>query len=135
MKIYFAGSIRGGRHDAELYQQIIQLLQSYGTVLTEHIGDTSLGIEGSAGTDDEIYQQDMAWLRQADLMVAEVTTTSLGVGYELGQAHALGIKTLALYRPEKNARISAMIAGNDFISLEPYTSIDDLKPLFDKYLD
>ena len=38
MKIYFAGSIRGGRDDAEIYSQIIEFLQGYGQVLTEHVG-------------------------------------------------------------------------------------------------
>jgi hypothetical protein len=37
-KIYFAGSIRGGRDDLALYQRLIAYLQSLGTVLTEHIG-------------------------------------------------------------------------------------------------
>jgi len=37
MKIYFAGSIRGGRDDKELYLEIINLLGKYGKVLTEHI--------------------------------------------------------------------------------------------------
>ena len=35
MKIYFAGSIRGGRDDVGLYEQIIEILNSYGEVLTE----------------------------------------------------------------------------------------------------
>jgi hypothetical protein len=39
IKIYFAGSIRGGREDAAFYHQIIALLIEYGEVLTEHIGD------------------------------------------------------------------------------------------------
>lgn len=39
IKIYFAGSIRGGREDAAFYHQIIALLVKYGEVLTEHIGD------------------------------------------------------------------------------------------------
>jgi hypothetical protein len=38
MFIYFCGSIRGGRQDAELYATLIEKLQSYGTVLTEHVG-------------------------------------------------------------------------------------------------
>nr|HID15141.1 nucleoside 2-deoxyribosyltransferase [Anaerolineae bacterium] len=42
MKIYFAGSIRGGRSDAALYRQIIALLTEYGEVLTGHVGDTEL---------------------------------------------------------------------------------------------
>ena len=48
MKIYFAGSIRGGRQDAALYEQIIQYLKTFGEVLTEHVGDpalTSIGDE------------------------------------------------------------------------------------------
>ncbi len=38
-KLYFAGSIRGGREDAALYRRIIQELGKYGDVLTEHVGD------------------------------------------------------------------------------------------------
>ena len=46
MKIYFAGSIRGGRDDKELYLEIINLLGKYGKVLTEHIGDKTLSAMG-----------------------------------------------------------------------------------------
>jgi hypothetical protein len=46
MKIYFAGAIRGGRHDAALYYEIVQKLQKHGEVLTEHVGDTELGVLG-----------------------------------------------------------------------------------------
>jgi hypothetical protein len=42
MKIYFAGSIRGGREDKNLYLQLIHHLSQYGQVLTEHIGDVDL---------------------------------------------------------------------------------------------
>ncbi|MCA9356116.1 hypothetical protein KC852_01165 [Candidatus Nomurabacteria bacterium] len=46
MKIYFAGAIRGGREDAELYAKVIEILKKYGTVLTEHLGDTSITSAG-----------------------------------------------------------------------------------------
>lgn len=46
-KIYFAGSIRAGRDDADLYAKLIKLLQKYGTVLTEHVGDPNLEACGS----------------------------------------------------------------------------------------
>ena len=42
MKIYFAGSIRGGREDAQLYENIIAYLGEKGLVLTEHVGNTDL---------------------------------------------------------------------------------------------
>lgn len=86
MKIYFAGSIRGGRNDKELYLKIIKLLRGYGEVLTEHIGDKNVSVLGEDGlTDEHIYNRDMAWLNESDAVVAEVTTPSLGVGYEIGK--------------------------------------------------
>ena len=42
MKIYFGGSISGGRGDQETYGQIIAYLKNFGEVLTEFIGNTSL---------------------------------------------------------------------------------------------
>lgn len=39
MKIYFCGSIGGGRQDAHLYGRLIKKLEKYGTVLTTHVGD------------------------------------------------------------------------------------------------
>ena len=91
MKIYFAGSICGGRDDAALYRQIIVMLMEYGEVLTEHVGDASLTRAGEDGPSDEaIYGRDMAWLTEADIVVAEVTVPSHGVGYEVAWAEALG---------------------------------------------
>ena len=40
MKIYFCGSIKGGRSKVEVYRQIIDYLKEGGhDVLTEHVGD------------------------------------------------------------------------------------------------
>ena len=41
-KIYFCGSIRGGRDDAQVYQVIVKQLKQYGQVFTEHVADPSL---------------------------------------------------------------------------------------------
>ncbi|CAG2220535.1 DNPH1 [Mytilus edulis] len=41
-KIYFAGSIRAGRDDADLYARLIEQLRQYGKVLTEHVGNSSV---------------------------------------------------------------------------------------------
>lgn len=41
-KIYFAGSIRGGRQDADLYLRIVEQLKTYGTVLTEHVASPTV---------------------------------------------------------------------------------------------
>ena len=54
MKIYFAGAIRGGREDAEIYHEIISFLKSFGQVLTEHVGDAGLTEKGDDGPDDQV---------------------------------------------------------------------------------
>ena len=121
MNIYFAGSIRGGREDAALYARIIDFLKQFGNVFTEHIGDASLTEQGDEGfTDRQIHDRDMDWLLAADVIVAEVTTLSLGVGYEIGRAVAAGKKVIALYRPWPGKRLSAMIAGCPDVRLIPY---------------
>ncbi len=135
MKIYFAGSIRGGRRDAALYGRIIASLAEYGEVLTEHVGDQSLTRAGEDGPSDEaIYERDMAWLAEADVVVAEVTIPSHGVGYEIGQAEALGKRVLCLHRPDAGWRLSAMLAGNAALQCEIYATVEDLVPILKSFL-
>ncbi|XP_072689045.1 5-hydroxymethyl-dUMP N-hydrolase isoform X1 [Canis lupus baileyi] len=100
--LYFCGSVRGGREDRALYGRIVSRLRRFGAVLTEHVAAAELGARGeeAAGGDRFIYERDLAWLQQADVVVAEVTQPSLGVGYELGQAMALNKRILCLFRPQ-----------------------------------
>ncbi len=134
MKIYFAGSIRGGRQDKELYEQLIGYCRRYGDVLTEHIGDQTLSALGDDGPNDEyIYNRDMKWLAEADVVIAEVTQPSLGVGYEIGWAE--GKKPiLCLYRAKPGVRPSAMLSGNQIIRFEAYVDSSVAKSKIDSFL-
>jgi nucleoside 2-deoxyribosyltransferase len=135
MKIYFAGSIRGGRDDVAIYAEIIALLQQYGTVLTEHLADKSITSYGQTSmTDAEIYTKDTNWIKEADVVIAEVTNPSLGVGYEIGFSEALGKKVIALYRPVEGKRTSAMIAGNAYVKCIEYKEVSELVKVFDEFL-
>ncbi|MBK6281969.1 MAG: nucleoside 2-deoxyribosyltransferase [Draconibacterium sp.] len=128
MKIYFAGSIRGGREDSVIYLQIIDYLKTFGEVLTEHVSDQNLTDLGDDGpTDKYIHDRDLDWLLSADILVAEVTTVSMGVGYEIGRAVESGKKVLCLFRPESGKNLSAMIAGCDNLSLVNYTDLEEVK--------
>ena len=124
MRIYFAGSIRGGRQDAELYRKVIAALKEKHQVLTEHVGDLSLSTVEDKG-DKAIYEQDMAWLRESDLVVAECTQVSLGVGYELAYAEAHGKEVHIFYRP-KETQLSAMLSGNEYFHIHQYDSEEEL---------
>ena len=135
MKIYFAGSIRGGRRDRELYARIINFLKTYGVILTEHIGNNELSRDGENYlSDPSIYKRDMDFIRETDVLIAEVTTPSLGVGYEIGKAEELNKPILCLYRKNSEKNLSAMISGNDNVKIGIYEKIDDAFQIIDDFL-
>ena len=133
MKIYFAGSIRGGRDDRSRYQQIIRVLGKYGTVLTEHVGSSDLEVTGEDLSDRFIHDRDLTWLRESDCLVAEVTTPSLGVGYEIGKATEWSTPVLCLYRRAEGHSLSAMIAGAPGLKVYEYQAEDELPVLIERW--
>jgi hypothetical protein len=135
VKIYFAGSIRGGRNDIEIYKEIINYLRFFGEVLTEHIGDDGITPNGEVDkTDHEIFKRDMDWLSSSDMVVAEVSIPSLGVGFEIARAVELNIKVLCLYRVQKERKLSAMISGCPDILVKEYRTVEDLKQIIDNFM-
>ena len=113
--IYFCGSMRAGRQDVDLYGKLVEKLGKYGEVLTPFVADKSITELGSEheGGDKGIHDRDVTLLRQCSVVVAEVTVPSLGVGYEIGRAVAMGKQVLCIYRPQEGKLLSAMIRGMD----------------------
>lgn len=133
-KIYFAGSIRGGREYVEYYKRIIEHLKNYGEVLTEHIGETDLSTDGEDGlTDKFIHQRDLDWLLSADVLVAEVSNPSLGVGYEIGRSVENNIKILCLYQIQPDKKLSGMISGCPDVIVKEYKNFEDVVKVIDEY--
>lgn len=133
MKIYFAGSIRCGREDSAIYAEIIELLSSYGKVLTEHVGNKDLTNRGEVLDSKDIFDRDMKWLKEADVFIAEITVPSMGVGYEIACAGTFGKKSLCIYRPQDGKRISAIVERNRNVSVKKYKKIEDAKEIFDEF--
>ena len=134
MKIYFSASIRGGREQVDIYAQIIELLKNYGEVLTEHLGQKSLSSYGQVHiTDEEIFERDIAWVDNADVLIAEVTTASLGVGYEIAHAALSKKKILCLYDQPEGKRLSAMINGNKVLMVKDYKTVEDVSEILKEF--
>ena len=111
MKIYFACSISGGRKDEIAYQYMVQVLIGMGIdVPTAHIAETGIEEVDAREKSRDIYERDVNWIRESDLLVAEVSTPSHGVGYEIGYALDLNKPVLCLY--QKGVVVSKMISGN-----------------------
>ena len=126
MKFYFAGSIRGGRVDAALYRRIIAFLNQHGTVLTEHVGSSKLNLkEQGMSKDAVIYEQDTAWLKECDMVIAECTCPSLGVGYELAYAEHLS-KPCHIFYDNSKTQLSAMLTGDPYFQIHPYGNEEEI---------
>ena len=133
MKVYFAGSIRGGEPDREWFQQLIQYIKQYGRVMTEHSFDFSY--EDEIKKDDTwIYSTDMGWLRESDALIAEVTAPSLGVGYEIAKAEEWGKPILLLYRDSPSRMPSAMLNGNKNLPMIFYNEKKEVLDAIDGFL-
>ena len=124
LKIYFGGSIKGGRSKVEDCKKIVDYLKTVGTVLDEHVADLNLKSTGETIGPVEIYKRDVNWINECDILIAEVTVPSLGVGYEIGYAESLNKKIICLYQANEN--LSAMIKGNENITQISYNNIDEL---------
>jgi len=132
MKIYFAGSIRGGEPDRAWFQQLIRYIKQYGRVMTEHSFD--FNYEDEIKKDDVwIYTTDMGWLRESDALIAEVTAPSLGVGYEIAKAEEWDIPVLMLYRDTPARKPSAMLNGNKNIPMIVYNEKNEVLKAIDSF--
>ena len=69
--------------------------------------------------DAEILERDMQWLSQCQVVVAEVTQPSLGVGFEIARAITLNKPVLCLFRPSSGQRKHRR---RDFFAQELFSS-------------
>ncbi len=117
MKIYFSCAITGGRTEEPLYQSLVKRLQELGHhVLTAHLTSPDVLTVDGVLSSQEVYTRDIAWLRECHAVIAEVSTPSHGVGYEIAAALELGKPVLCCYR--EGLRISKMISGNTHPTLQ-----------------
>ena len=111
MNIYFACSITGGRDFEPIYQVIIAALLADGhEVPTAHLADPGVKTLEAIVDPGEIYERDVAWMRTCTVLLAEVSTPSHGVGYEIAYALSVGKSVLCIYR--EGQPISKMLTGN-----------------------
>jgi hypothetical protein len=111
MNIYFACSITGGREFESVYQIITRaLVEDNHQVPTAHLAEAGVVSVEAVIDPGEVYTRDTTWIQESDVLIAEVSVPSHGVGYEIGYALGLGKPVLALYQAGR--KVSKMISGN-----------------------
>ena len=126
MKIYISGSMYGGTQKIDTYKILIKELEKYGEVLNKQVADENAIANEKYQKDEDIYKDLEKKLYNADIIFAEVSIPSLGVGYELGFADKLGKNIVAIYDKNYIDKISTMIRGNKRIKLIPYSNISEI---------
>ena len=110
MDLYFSCSLTGGRRDQPVYAALVAHLQALGhRVLTAHLAAETVTAEDGGVPAVEVFARDTAWLRECGAVIAEVTTPSHGVGFEIAYALERGKPVLCLAR--EGVRVSKMLTG------------------------
>jgi nucleoside 2-deoxyribosyltransferase len=112
MNIYFSCSLTGGRADEAVYMHIVDHLLAKGhEVPTAHLAQPEVMDLERVVRPGDVYARDVAWIEGCDALIAEVSTPSHGVGYEIALALLRGKPVLCCYR--RGVPVSKMITGND----------------------
>jgi len=126
MNIYFACSITGGREFEAEYGKIVAALLADGhEIPTSHLARLDVIKNEHKLTPKVVYERDINWINNCDMLIAEVSVPSHGVGYEIGFALNIGKPVLCLY--QKDRKISKMITGNSDpkLNIQEYTHIKE----------
>jgi nucleoside-diphosphate-sugar epimerase len=139
MKIYLACTVRGDRGGVLAGRAICERLQQHGhEVLTTHLLRDDVESAESQITEQDVFRRDLEWLTACDVLVAEASGSSYGVGFEvgyvLGRASVSGQRVVLLYDAARRDKVSRLITGNhdSACTTVAYGSIDELSAFIDQ---
>ena len=127
MIVYCAAPIKGDQKFHNYCLDIIRQVSSLGhTALSELNSEFKPAIPL---TDSEIFSRDIKWIDKSEIVIAEVSGPSLGVGFEIAYSiYKKKINVLALVNSEA-VDVSAMVTGchSELITIKKYADTEDLK--------
>jgi len=117
MRIYLACTVRGDRGAVAGLRALAAALEADGhELLTTHLLDDNVDRAESQLSEREVYARDVAWLEACDVLVADASGSSFGVGFEvgyvLGRSDHTRQRVLLIYRADRAPQISRLITGN-----------------------
>ncbi len=117
MKIYLACTVRGDRGALGGVRMIAEHVRAAGhEVLTSHLLEDDVDASESSFSSQAVFERDLRWLDSCDLLVAEASGSSYGVGFEvgyiLGRAATTGQRVVLVYDRAREGAISRLISGN-----------------------
>jgi 2'-deoxynucleoside 5'-phosphate N-hydrolase len=133
VNIYLACTVRGDRGAVVVARALADALECMGhTVLTRHLLADDVERGESALSERAVFERDLQWLESADMIIAEASGSSYGVGFEvgyvLGRSNATSQRVLLLYDMQRRSMVSRLIPGNSHpnCTTYPYRDGEDL---------
>jgi nucleoside 2-deoxyribosyltransferase len=129
MTVYLACTVRGDRSALAAVRSVAEFLERHGhSVLTRHLLADDVEDAESALDERDVFERDMRWLIAADLVIAEASGSSFGVGFEvgyvLGRSEQTGQRVLLLHHAGRRAQVSRLITGNSHARCTSYAYRD-----------
>ncbi len=133
MNIYFSGSIAGGRGKQPVYKELIMFLEEFGNVWTKHVGELKSKSEKSVN----VYARDITWLDNSDVLVAEITVPSIGVGMEIEHAIRMErkIPILCLFDMNSMKPLTRMVIDCPYVTTFGYSDIESAKTVISEFIN
>src|SRR6478609_9658148 len=133
MQIYLACTVRGDRGAVVALRELVRSLEADGhCVLTKHLLDDHVDSAEGLLTERQVYERDIEWLEACDILIADASGSSFGVGFEvgyvLGRSDRTDQQVVLLYRADRRDQISRLIVGNAHARCQvvPYESGEEL---------
>jgi nucleoside 2-deoxyribosyltransferase len=133
VNIYLACTVRGDRGAVLALRLLADSLERDGhVVLTRHLLADEVEAAEAALSEREVFERDLRWLTAADVVIAEASGSSYGVGFEvgyvLGRSERRSTRLLVLYNAARRDGVSRLITGNSHPNCVTcaYQDADDL---------
>ena len=114
-------------------RSLVSALEADGhEILTKHLLEDGVDVAEGALGERDVYERDVRWLDSCDVLIADASGSSYGVGFEVGYVLGRSAQTrqrvVLLYRRDRRDQVSRLIAGNSHprCSTFAYDGPDDL---------
>lgn len=125
--------MRGDRGAVADLRALVTGLEADGhEILTKHLLEDGVDTAEARLTEREVYERDIEWLEACDVLVADASGSSFGVGFEvgyiLGRSDRSNQRVVLLYRTDRQPVISRLISGNSHLRCAnvPYRDSSEL---------
>lgn len=138
MKITFVATIKGKQQYQSEYNAIVSILTSLGaTVFHEHVTRYSQDDLDKMSDDDRVEFHDKIFhkIKDCDVVVAEGSSSSMGVGFLISSALELQKPTIFLFKGKKPTNILGFLEENEKLIVLEYRDVGELKELLRNALD